>query len=93
MAETAQTSADREAARRRPLDQYVINRARVPGGVVFFSVERSAAGSKPSHLLINRAEIAGQGATLEEARRHVPAGFKRMDRRKDDPIDLVEVWV
>lgn len=79
--------------RRRPLEQYVISRARVPGGVVFFSVERSAAGSKPSHWMIHRPDIAGQASTIEAARAFVPPGFKRMDRRKDDRVDVVEVWV
>lgn len=105
----AQTSADQAALadanatkkleagmrRRRPLEQYVILRkpSDVYGTGEFFQVERSAAGSKPSHWLIHPPYSVGAGPTLEDARRYVPAGFKRLPRRKDDRVDVVEVWV
>lgn len=98
MTQPAQTSAE---ARRRPLMQYVISRHEITlrahgepdRTIVSFRVHRSPGGSKPSHELIDRPELLGAGPSLERAREYVPPGFKRMDRRKDDRVDVVEVWV
>lgn len=90
MSTEVQTAA--ETARRGPLVQFVIVKAHDAGGA-HYRVERSDAGSKPSHWLIHPPVLAGSAITLEGARMFVPSGFKRMDRRKDDRVDVVEVWV
>jgi hypothetical protein len=100
MSERVQTAAVRgiqeqlakEEARRRPLVQYVVLRKDANFGTIY-TVERSAAGSKPSHWMIHPPEYLGGGITLDQARELVPSGFKRLDRRKDDRVDVVEVWV
>jgi hypothetical protein len=78
--------------RRRPLLQYVIRRA----GETFV-IERSTAGSKPSHALIFGAPTRfGQADKLETARELITSvvdGARRLPRRKDDRADVVEVWV
>lgn len=102
MTEAAQTSADLEAARRRPLVQYEIRkRIRVlPATPEFeaatvdeFEILRSPGGSKPSHQLIDPAVRVASAPNLETARLAIPPGYKRLDRRKDDRADVVEVWV
>lgn len=92
MTESAQTSA--EERRRRPLVQYVLTRKwPEDNGFPYYLVEESAAGSKPSHWLIHPPKFVGRGDTILEARQLVPEGYKRLDRRKDDRVDVVEVWV
>jgi hypothetical protein len=81
-------SVAQTSARARPLRQYVISR---DGDR--FAVSISAAGSKPSHWLIHPPERLSGAPDLESARLLVPSGYKRMDRRKDDPLSLVEVWI
>lgn len=95
----AQTSAPTltpEETRRRPLAQYVVSRypytlegQRHSG----FRVFRSAAGSKPSHWLIDPPSHVCSVATIEAARAQIPSGFRNLGRRKDDPVDVVETWV
>lgn len=90
----AAPDADQAAeARRRPLVQYVITWTKAPSGYRFLEVHRSAAGSKPSHWLIDKPEFVGFANTITLARQFVPEGFTRMDRRKDDRVEVVEVWV
>lgn len=86
-------NSSREQARRRPLVQYVVLRVQPPQCGEYFEVHRSAAGSKPSHWMVERPVYVGFANTLELVRRHVPEGYKRLDRRKDDRADVVEVWV
>jgi hypothetical protein len=102
MTERTQTSAVRgiqeqlakEEARRRPLVQYVITqKTPMQGDNPVYTVEQSAAGTKPSHWLIDPPQFLGSSVSLEQIRRFVPAGYKRLDRRKDDRVDVVEVWV
>lgn len=96
----AQTSA--EAARRRPLVQYEIRRRKrvLPATPEFeattveeLEIFRSAGGSKPSHQLVEPAVLVASAPTLEVARLAVPEGYRHLARRKDDRVDLVEVWV
>lgn len=85
-----QTSA--EERRRRPLLQYVI---RKDGDR--FVIDRSTNGTKPSHALIFGAPMRmGYAATLKDARGLITSvvdGARCLPRRKDDPVDVVEVWV
>jgi hypothetical protein len=76
--------------RRRPLVQYVVTKV----GPAAFVVHRGVLGAKPSHALIVGAPIrVGTAETLASARGLIPHGCRNLGRRRDDAVDVVEVWV
>jgi hypothetical protein len=85
MPEPAQTSAD---ARHRPLVQYVISRV---GDI--FAVHRATCGVKGSGELLEKPVLHESALTLARARDSIPPGYRNIGRRKDDRVDVVEVWV
>ena len=86
MSGQAQTSA--HEARRRPLLQFVISKV----GPIF-AVHKSTCGVKGGAELLEKPVLHASAPTLERARAEIPAGCRRLPRRRDDRVDVVEVWV
>lgn len=84
-AERVQSSAE---ARRRPLVQYVVSQ-KGEG----FVVHRNTCGVKGGGEFLEKPEVFAEATSLNIARAAIPAGYRRLPRRKDDRVDVVEVWV